>query len=520
MATPTVTLLNHTPLTTADSSTGWFDTVTLDTDVKVEGSGSMSGVLRADAEVSYYDSTTAPVTAAGKTVRGWFNTTNVPYLEIFANNGLELYVYDGTTIETKAIAGIDTYSGGWLNYIYGMDAFTTLTLANVRRWGVRQQLTASAKNVVNAWHDVIRYLDGFSMVGGTSGDKVRLSDIATYDKAAAYGVLTEVNGVYFCTGTLQFGTGATAHYFEMDGNILIFRVTSVAPGLYLISGVGSGTDIVIKNSVIQAASSSAATRFILDFDDANLASLVFTDNLIVRSSTVAFKSGQTVTGNTFDNCGQITHGGADMDRTVIKNFAGINSAVGTAALLYNVNVDPDGELDDLEATKGSLATHVIELGPNTPSSITLRDWTVSGYNTSNGQNDSVIYNNSNKAITVNVPGASGTISYRNGTGASTSIAQSVTVTITAVTTSGTPVQGARVFLETTPGGTDVFDGSDSTSLTDVNGEVTAAYAGATPVDVIGRVRKSSGSPYYRTGEIVGSISGTGLDQTVVMIVDE
>ena len=435
MAAPTLTLLNHTLLSSADAATGWFDTVTIETDIKVEGSGSMSGVLRADAEVSYYDSTTAPITAAGKTVRGWFNTTNVPYLEIKANNGLELYVYDGSTIETKAIAGIDTYAGGWLNYIWDMDTFTTLTLANVRRWGVRQQLTSNAKNVVNAWHDVIRYLDGYSMTGGTSGDKVRLADIALYDKGTttlrAYGVVTEVNSVFFCTGTVQFGTGATAHYFEMDGQILVFTDQMVRSGLYSLSGVGSGTNVVIKNSVIRSAGTTDATRFVFDWDEANLAACTIIDNLIVRAGACSFKNGQTMTGNTFDNCGQITAAGANLSDAVIKGYEG---TADTAALVWNVATDPDGYLYGIAFTKGTAATHAISFGTSSPVTMTIRGMSFSGYNASDGQTDSVLYfadKGSDITWTINASGCSGTVSYKKARSGDTVtiLADQVTLTI-------------------------------------------------------------------------------------------
>jgi hypothetical protein len=92
----------------------------------------------------------------------------------------------------------------------------------VRRWGVEAGHATNAKNVTNTWMDVIRYLDGYPMVGGTSGDKVRLADIAAVDITSAYGVCTNVNDVFFATGTLQLGTGATTHYFEASGEVLYF----------------------------------------------------------------------------------------------------------------------------------------------------------------------------------------------------------------------------------------------------------------------------------------------------------
>ena len=96
MASPTLTLLNHTEIDDADDNTGWNDTTTADADITVEGSASMSGILRADGESSYYDHGSAPVTAVGKTLRGWFNTVNVPYMQPESSSGYQVFMYDGS----------------------------------------------------------------------------------------------------------------------------------------------------------------------------------------------------------------------------------------------------------------------------------------------------------------------------------------------------------------------------------------------------------------------------------------
>lgn len=427
MATPTLTLLNHTLINAADANTNWTITTTADADIKVEGNASMSGIYRANGVEGYYTATSAPVTAAGKTFRGWVNTVNVPYMQPESSNGYQLLVWDGTTTEYKVMFGSDTYSGGWFNVVWDMDTFTTLTAANIRRWGVRGNHATNAKNVINTWIDVMRYLDGFSMVGGTSGDKVRLLNIATLDKTNAYGVLSEYQGVYYSTGTVQFGTGATTHYFEMDGQVLIFIQKPVRTGLYKISGVGSGTNIVIKGSVLRSTGTTDSTRFIVDFSEANLAALQFTDNLVARASTVAFKAGQTVTGNTFNDCGQITHGGADMRGCTVFGYEG---AADSAALVYNVNADPAGEMDDMTFTKGTAATHAISFGTTSPTTVTLNGLTFNGYNASNGQNDSTLYfARTTGTVTVNLSGVTGNVSYKSA-GATIQLVNSTTLTLT------------------------------------------------------------------------------------------
>jgi len=375
------------------------------------------------------------------------------------SNPYELLFHDSTTTTRRAMLGSDTYEGGWVYVFQDMDLVTTgngwsanITLANVDRWGWTTGHDSNAKNAINCWTDAYRYLDGYYFTGGTSGDKVTIADLFTADMGGAtpkaYGVVQRSRGIYFATGTIQIGNGATTTYFEMDGEIVQFLDTvgylQVSAGLYDISATGSGCDCVITNSVIRGPATGDSTRVYYDFSDTNH-SLSFTNNLIVDGGTIQFASGQTATGNTFDDCGQITHAGADMDDCTVKNYEG---TAGTAALVYNVNADPDGEMDGMTFEKGTATTHAIEFGSNTPASVTLRNQTYTGYNASNGQNDSTFYNNTGGALTINLDGASGNATYRNGSGASTTIASDpVTTTITVKdAVSLANIQNARVYM--------------------------------------------------------------------------
>ena len=334
MAAPTnVTLLNAGGLTdgvidNADTSTGWSTLTTPDSDVKVQGTNSASGIFRSDGTDGYFDAGGAPVTAVGKVLRGWINTTNLPYMGTEAADPYKLWCYDGTTQSNGiALFGSDTYPGGWFYFWQDMDDFTGVTLANVDRWGVEAGHTSNAKNATNTWMDVLRYCDGYSFTGGTSGDKVELANIYAYDSGNtyAYGILQEFAGAFFCTGEIQIGSGATTTYFEMDGEILIFRdmpgSLTITAGLYTLSAVGTGCDCLIKNSLIRAEGTGATVKPVLDFSDTD-ATIEFTGNLVVRASTITFASGQTATGNTYDDCGQITHAAADMSDSVVKNYEG------------------------------------------------------------------------------------------------------------------------------------------------------------------------------------------------------
>ena len=458
MAAPVLTLLNHTELDDADDNTGWNDLTTADTDIKVEGTASMSGILRADGEQGYYDHGSAPSTAVGKTVRGWINTTNIAYMGLEGTDPYKLLMYDGTTTEFKTLFGSDTYPGGWFNYIWDCDEFTTLTLANVQRWGVEAGHATNARNVVNTWMDVMRYLDGYSMTGGTSGDEITLGEVSTADKGTAtlfgYGVITAKSGVYFCTGTIQLGTGATTMWFEMDGDILIFEDQNIAAGLYSISGVGTGSRVTITNSVIKSAGTTDATRFVLDMSDADLLSCSVTNDLIVRAGAVTFKSGQTAAGSTFDDCGPVTAAGADLSDCVFKNYEG---TVDTSPLIWDVNTDPDTYMDGSSFTKGTVSAHAIEFGTTSPLTMNLTDMAFSGYNAADTNTDSTFHvKRGSGTVTINCTGCTGNLTYKSE-GATVIINAGVTVGVNVKNVAGTNIQDARVLIVAATGGPFPFD---------------------------------------------------------------
>ncbi len=80
----------------------------------------------------------------------------------------------------------------------------------------------------------------------------------------------------------------------------------------------------------------------------------------------------------------------------------------------------------------------------------------------------------------------------------------------------TPITGATVYLETTPGGVVIIN-----STTDANGLFTMDYGlNGVSQAVDGRVRKATVYPYYKEGTIIGPITSAGLNVTVLLIKDE
>ena len=450
MATPTLGLLTYTSINTAESTTNWTTFDTLDSDIKKEGNNGITGTFRADLTAGHYDNGSAPATAASKHIRMWVNTTNVPYMESTVNGGYEFYMNDGSTTEYYTIFSSEDYFGGWFNMVIDCNLFTTLTLANVQQWGIRVNHTTNAKNVDNMWVDYIRYLDGYYITGGTSGDKVTPADVAVADRGTTtlygYGIIEEIEGVYLGYGKIQLGNGATTTYFEMDGDVLVFTDQPVADGLYAINGNGSGADIVITGSTIKSAGSAAATRFDFDMVTSSPNSVEVTNNVFQRGGAFTFTSGQTVTGNSFSDCQQITAGGADLSGSTVSFYSG---TADTAAIVWNVNSDTDGYLDDMTFTTVSGgSTHAIQLGTSSPTEVTFNNITFSGYDESNAQNDStLLVSRTTGTVTINLVGCSGNISYKTSGAAVDLVIDPVVVSVTAKdSTTASGVENARVFM--------------------------------------------------------------------------
>lgn len=123
------------------------------------------------------------------------------------------------------------------------------------------------------------------------------------------------------------------------------------------------------------------------------------------------------------------------------------------SIFYDEAVDPDGELDDMTFTKGTDATHAGVFGPNIPTTITLRGWTVSGYNASDEQTDSTLhFLDTGGTITVNIVDGSGTFSTKSEGATIDLVINPVVTKITVEEQDGTAINAARVFLETADNG--------------------------------------------------------------------
>jgi hypothetical protein len=330
-----------------------------------------------------------------------------------------------------------------------------------------------------------------------------------------WGLLELLNGSYLLQGFHSFGTVSASCTFTDSNKVLFFRASgnnnvtndAVSTGFNRIEILNASSTITWDNISISALGTRARGVFVhtagtIDFDNCQ-----FTD-----MDTFTLIAGSDIQGSTWRRCNAITAPGSTLNNSSVLASS---VAADASALVWNVATDPDGKLDGMTFSKGATAHHAIELGASTPASISLRGWTVTGFNTVDGNNDSVILNTSGKAITVNVFDATGTISFKNsGVGSSTTIVSgAVSLNINVKDTAGTNIQSARVLLKASDG-TGPFPFEDTVTITRSGTTATVSHT-AHGMAVADKVQiKGADQPEYNGVFSITNPSTNAYDYTV------
>ena len=386
-------------------------------------------------------------------------------------------------------------------------------------------------NVPNVYFDGIYYLSNASYAltvnGGTVGTPETMADVAGDDITNGWGIVSNpIADAYYIFANTEFGddTAATDSYFSATDEQWFLlgdngggRPIGAGNHFYQTLG-GTGTNSFVLTRVILTSTGEPA---IWDFSDTTVETMELNACVFNNCGTITMP----VTGGTsrladdciFNNCGQVYLSTLLCDGLT---FNGTTDALG--AVLWDANSNEENQ-DNLTFNSDGTG-HAIEISLNTASLTTFNidGYAVSGYETaslgSTGNTVFLVDNALDGDVTINVTNGVGTFSYERAAGytGTVTIVQSVTVTITVVDGAGDPIQGAKVFLEEDPGGTDVI----SYDITDINGEVTTSYTGTTPQAVTGFVRKGTVSPVYKAVPINDTIGASGLNATITMVLDE
>lgn len=480
---------NRTQINDCEANTGWTgdDTANPISDAGsfIEGSGALSTQLSNSDEHMY---TTQDSVGAGTFNLDWSDSTL--YMNVkdnlnttYALGGTQFVISDGTDTIGYDVGGNDAvgmpykffYAANKLDVSvivttpgsFATYAGTEANLAQSASTGIGYASLHTAKavgSIDNVIMDGFYYIanDSYALTinGGTIGTPETMADVAGDDETNGWGLVANPFGSqYIFFGPTEWGESAAAadHYFTASGEQWYwmgdnagghtvgathfpFRVTANATdaGSFVIGSVaivntGTGSEFDCSNTDIDT----------LEIDTCSMSGLAS------FSSPSTGGTSRFCTNTIFSECGQITHNGASMNGCTVGGYEG---TANTSAMIYNETANPNGVMDNITFTKGTAATHAIEFGLSSPTTMTLTGINFSGYNAANANNDSAIHvKRTSGTVDITVSGGSGIVSYRTDGATVNIISGAVDVTANAALKDGTAVENARVFLKASDG---------------------------------------------------------------------
>ena len=510
---------NRTVINDCEANTGWLGDDTAnpisDTGQFYEGSGGLSTQLSNSDEHMY---TTEDSVNTGTFSLDWSDSTlyllvKDNLVQTAASGGVQFVIGDGTDRIGYDVGGNDAAGLPLPTFFnsYKLDvsvvvttpgSFTTFagSEANMTHTACTQigygtiHLAKAVGSIDNVFMDCFRYIANGSYAltinGGTSGTPETMADVAGDDVTNGWGLVSNpVGDLYYFFGPTEWGEDAAAadHYFDADGEQWFWLGDNggghaVGATHFPFRVIGNATDtgsFVIANTSIVNTGTGAE----FDCSSADVNTLeIDTCSMTGLASFSAPTSGGTsrfCTDTTFTSCGQITHNGASMNGCSILSST---VAADEGALLYDLNVDPDGEMDGMTFTMGANNHHAIRFGTNVPATMTLRNCTFNGFSSSDDVDGSVFrFDDTSGSITLNLVGCStdGAFSVDDAAGVT------VTVVINPVTTlinikdeNGNNEQDVRVYLEAADATGDLPYQQSITSITRSGTTATVTFAAA------------------------------------------
>jgi hypothetical protein len=454
---------NRIVLSEADSVTGWTSTdgptVFTSGPTPIEAGGCL-GLQASLATQNAYIAITSDNYSAGGSLFVWM--TDRAAFDTTVNGGIGIQVGDGTNRIAYHVGGSDgtgfRHEVGpvkWANFqidlankpanftaIAGSEA--SLNEAAITQVGVYfETIAKSVGGADNCFWDIIRFADngvGIEVYGGTSGTPETWEQVTVEDRnestLRAHGIIRRVGaGAYSIQGNISIGdaVGTANTYINSVGETFLWENRGQSTNnYYRFNSVGNAVGVTDVNFDSCTFTCPAASSGSINVSDANV------DAFDVRGSVMngfdqGINTGSSTniwSGNTFSGCGQVVTTGTDLRNNTYTGYTGVAN---TSQLYWNSTTNPSGKIDGSEFTMPATATHAIEF-PSTfvAGTITLTNIDFNGFSTSNNVNGSVLnLLATTGAITINVSGGSGTVSYRSA-GVIVTVINAVTITLTGV----------------------------------------------------------------------------------------
>lgn len=464
---------------------------TANTDIYLQGSQSLGRRQTNTSDTGGFalvDAADNDCSASGTHVGVWVWVTHFGILD-----DLRVALCTGTTPAsnykywTVALSEVPKL-GGWLrlwveNNVGGTTGAGTYTASQTRCFGAMISFTgAPGGNAQNLIIDAADYLSGGGAALTLTGTSGVFSDFSTADENSSnqYGIFRVIGGVYNCFGRVKLGSSSSLVFTDAS-------FTVIFPQQALVSDTWMGIDVDLQHAstavtwlscVVQSAGAKKGDLVVTGTSGTFTAIGLVAGNLRI----VTLNSKCTVTQSAFGNCGQITAAGATLTDTQVSGYEG---TANTSALIWDVATDPSTPMTGMTYIKGTAATHAIEFGTSSPTTMTLTNVTFSGYNASNGQNDSAIHiKRTTGTVDITITGGTSP-SYRTDGATVNIIAGAVTVAVNVKNVAGTNIQNALVLLRAANGtGPFPFDATVTISNSGTTATVTHTSHGLATNDKV------------------------------------
>lgn len=450
----------------SDSTTGWLSLGTFATQIASSVDTFIQGTQTVGGRVSQNTAWALALFAAptnmttGVHLYAWQKCISWPAADTMPNGGFGVSISSDVTptitgtspsngptnSKTWYVGGSDNdTTTGWLCYVIDPQSTPNLTIGSpnmttVNRAGMRAKIVnavgAGSIKPINIVFDAIRYGTGLTYVGSVAGVAGGFSDILAVDNSVSnsWGIIAFENSVFFGAGKFNFGTTSQTEItnFKSTGRLFIWRNMPVAPAFYEMnikgtvafpttyqlgdfSGSLTSNGVVIKGSGDNTTAQHAVWSLIVGTNTTvNLYGSTFSEML-----SATLQSTTTIRGSTFQTFGTITPNGALIDNTsftTVKTTAPI-SAVN--ALVIN-SPSEMANITNCSFISCNRAIRITAPGTYTFSNISFSANTYDIENTSAG------------AVIINVSGGGNASTFINTGGGSTTINNTVTLTLTGV----------------------------------------------------------------------------------------
>lgn len=244
-------------------------------------------------------------------------------------------------------------------------------------------------------------------VSNTSSSNGTGVSLGLYNK---FGLFQSQQGTILWKGLLSFGQAGTSVTFTDSNKTIIVDDTPKAYLAFNKIEVNHASSSVTWNNISIISTGTLSPG---QFEAVDNATIAKTGCLFVDMDTFIYQSNSTIISTTFQGCNTVTSGGGTFTGSKVLQSS-VAAAAKAAAFIWDETTDPNGELDDMEFSKGTASHHAIYFGESIPSSITLTGIAFSGFNAADAQTDSTLYfNDSTGTITVNLVSCTGNITYHS-----------------------------------------------------------------------------------------------------------